>query len=93
MNSTKVQNPPRCIYPYRRGRVMRMLEKINYSGSGQAARSTVAVLRPWSWNAVVLAKTLHVTKYGSTLYIGMDEVVAHYACTFENSHLYFYFQS
>ena len=31
---------------------------------------------------------LHVkiTPYGSTLYIiGMDEVLAHYACTFENS--------
>ena len=26
-----------------------------------------------------------ITKYGSTLYIGMDEVLAHYACTFENS--------
>ena len=23
-----------------------------------------------------------ITKYGSTLYIGMDEVLAHYACTF-----------
>ena len=33
-----------------------------------------------------------VTKYGSTLYIGMDEVLAHHACTFENSDLQFYFQ-
>ena len=32
------------------------------------------------------------TKYGSTLYIGMDEVLAHYACTFENSDLHFHFQ-
>ena len=28
--------------------------------------------------------TAHITKYGSTLYIGMDEVLAHYACTFQN---------
>ena len=27
-----------------------------------------------------------------TLYIGMDEVLAHYACTFENSNLHFHFQ-
>ena len=33
-----------------------------------------------------------ITKYGSTLYIGMDEVLAHYACTFEISDLHFYFQ-
>ena len=33
-----------------------------------------------------------ITKYGSTLYIGMDEVLAHYACTFENSDLHFHFQ-
>ena len=33
-----------------------------------------------------------ITKYGSTLYIGMDEVLAHYACTFENSNLHFHFQ-
>ena len=30
-----------------------------------------------------------ITRYGSTLYnIGMDEVLAHYACTFENSNNY-----
>ena len=33
-----------------------------------------------------------ITKYSSTLYIGMDEVFAHYACTFENSDLHFHFQ-
>ena len=33
-----------------------------------------------------------ITKYGSTLYIGMDEVLAHYACTFEDSDLHFHFQ-
>ena len=33
-----------------------------------------------------------ITKYGSTLYIGMDEVLAHYACTFETSDLHFHFQ-
>ena len=27
-----------------------------------------------------------ITKYSSTLYIGMDEVLAHYACTLENSY-------
>ena len=35
---------------------------------------------------------LYITKYSSTLYIGMDEVLAHYACTFENSDLHFHFQ-
>ena len=35
---------------------------------------------------------LHITKYSSTLYIGMDEVLAHYACTFEISDLHFHFQ-
>ena len=35
--------------------------------------------------------TQFITKYGSTLYIGMDEVLAHYACTFENSDLHFHF--
>ena len=35
---------------------------------------------------------IYITKYGSTLYIGMDEVLAHYACTFENSDLHFHFQ-
>ena len=34
-----------------------------------------------------------ITKYGSTLYnIRMDKVLAHYACTFENSNLHFHFQ-
>ena len=28
----------------------------------------------------------------ATLCIGMDEVLAHYACTFENSNLHFHFQ-
>ena len=31
-----------------------------------------------------------VTKYGSTLYIGMDEVLTHYACTFKNSFTFSY---
>ena len=33
-----------------------------------------------------------ITKYGSTLYVGMDEVVQHHAHTFEKSHLNFHFQ-
>ena len=33
-----------------------------------------------------------ITKYSSTLYIGMDEVLAHHACIFENSDLHFHFQ-
>ena len=33
-----------------------------------------------------------ITKYGSTLYIGMDEVLAHYTCTFEILDLHFHFQ-
>ena len=44
-------------------------------------------------NQVALWLTeLNITKYGSTLYIGMDEVLAHFACTFENSNLHFHFQ-
>ena len=38
-----------------------------------------------------MKETINITKYGSTLYIGMDEVLAHYACTFENSDLHFHF--
>ena len=33
-----------------------------------------------------------ITKYGSTLYIGMNEVLGHCACTFKNSDLHFHFQ-
>ena len=33
-----------------------------------------------------------ITKYGRILYIGMDEVLAHYASTFENSNLHCHFQ-
>ena len=40
-----------------------------------------------SWNVLLV----NITKYSSTLYIGMDEVLAHYVCTFENSDLHFYF--
>ena len=32
-----------------------------------------------------------ITKYGSTLYKGMDEILAHYACTFKNSAFHFHF--
>ena len=35
--------------------------------------------------------THYITKYGSTLYTGMDEVLAHYAFTYENSNLHFDF--
>ena len=42
---------------------------------------------------LLYAKVLpYITKYGSTLYIGMNEVLAHHACTFENSDLHFHFQ-
>ena len=37
--------------------------------------------------------SLLITKYGSTLYIGMDEVFQHYAHTFEKSNLNFHFSS
>ena len=33
-----------------------------------------------------------ITKYGSTLYIGMDEVFQHHTHTFEKSDLNFHFQ-
>ena len=36
--------------------------------------------------------TVFITKYGSTLYIGMDEVFQHHAHTFEKSDLKFHFQ-
>ena len=39
-----------------------------------------------------LALNISITKYDSTLYIGMDEVLAYYACTFEDSDLHFHFQ-
>ena len=35
---------------------------------------------------------LCITKYGSTLYIGMDEVLQHHGHTFEKSNLNFWFQ-
>ena len=35
---------------------------------------------------------IYITKYGSTLYIGMDEVFQHRAHTFEKSDLKFHFQ-
>ena len=41
----------------------------------------------------IIASVIHIiTKYGSTLYIGMDEVLAHYVCTLEKSNLHFHFQ-
>ena len=44
-------------------------------------------LHPLQWVGAML-----ITKYGSSLYIGMDEVFSHYASTFENSDLHFHFQ-
>ena len=41
---------------------------------------------------MMIRKCNCITKYGSTLYIGMDEVLAHYACIFEILDLHFYFQ-
>ena len=32
------------------------------------------------------------TKYGSALYIGMNDVLDHHACLFKNSNLHFHFQ-
>ena len=49
----------------------------------------VSLLYNVLWECIVV---VNITKYGSTLYIGMDEVLAHYACTFENSNLHFHFQ-
>ena len=40
----------------------------------------------------IISEEKAITKYGNTLYIGMDEVLTHYACTFENSSLHFHFQ-
>ena len=34
-----------------------------------------------------------ITKYNSTLYIGMDEVLAHYACTFDDDYYQCYYYS
>ena len=49
------------------------------------------------YQVIIIVNKTHIvvfiiTKYGSTLYIGMDEVLAHYACTFEISDLHFHFQ-
>ena len=38
------------------------------------------------------SKQLYITKYGSTLYIGMDKVFQHHAHKFEKSDLNFHFQ-
>ena len=48
----------------------------------------ICLMLPQKWYVCGMC----ITKYGSTLYIGMDEVLAHYACTFENSNMHFHFQ-
>ena len=53
-------------------------------GTSRYFVGTVTCHRLWS--------SRDITKYGSTLYIGMDEVLAHHACTFENSELHFHLQ-
>ena len=45
-----------------------------------------------SLTTVLELKLATVKVQYSTLYIGMDEVLSHYACTFENSDLHFHFQ-
>ena len=40
---------------------------------------------------LIMAVCTTITKYGSTLYIGMDEVFQHHAHTFEKSDLNFHF--
>ena len=42
---------------------------------------------------IMASPVIHIiTKYGSTLYIGMDKVFQHHAHTFEKSNLNFHFQ-
>ena len=43
-------------------------------------------------SVVRVTSVCNITKYGSTLYIGMDEVFQHHAHTFEEFDLNFHFQ-
>ena len=45
-----------------------------------------------NYSPIFASFSYDITKYDSTLYIGMDEVLAHYACTFEILDLHFYFR-
>ena len=38
-------------------------------------------------------RTVSQSTVVSTLYIGMDKVLAHYVCTFENADLHFHFHT
>ena len=53
---------------------------------GQASQKTTLIYNH------VYCPLITTTKYGSTLYIGMDEVFQHHAHTFEKSDLNFHFQ-
>ena len=50
--------------------------------------ASVALIGEHHVHTFTLLDNNGITKYSSTLYIGMDEVFAHYACTFENSDLH-----
>ena len=45
-----------------------------------------------SCTCALVSAYIDITKYGSTLYIGMDEVSQHHGHTFEKSNLNFQFQ-
>ena len=49
-------------------------------------KATMSQTSHYTWH------TEFITKYGSTLYIGMDEVSQHHAHTFEKSNLNFHFK-
>ena len=67
-----------------------------WSGGPRLAEPPREIEKAWLREAKAsvgaCAWSCHITKYGSTLYIGMGEVLANYACTFEISDLHFHFQ-
>ena len=65
---------------------------LSLSSYGAAGPGKVCIGKVWSGCYHKCLGFKLITKYGSTLYIGMDEVLANYACTFENSDLHFHFQ-
>ena len=62
------------------------------SGSGRAHAAALPIPSVQSGDGLTGEGVHIITKYVSTLYIGMDEVFQHHAQTFEKSDLNFHFQ-
>ena len=61
--------------------------------------SPIPILSPFLFTLSLYATILNPQDFSFALYkalpcfvIGIDEILAHYACTFENSNLHFHFQ-